>query len=256
MTLHRIRVIPILLLRGKGLVKTVRFKEPTYVGDPINAIRIFNEKEVDELVFLDIEATPKGREPDLGMLRDIASECFMPLCYGGGLKSLSAIEQVLKVGVEKVALNTALAESPDLVRDAARRFGSSTVVGSIDYRRSLLGKAGVCTVSGTKATGMPLRDAARRAEDLGVGELLLTAIDREGTMSGYDLDGIRSVAESVSIPVIANGGARGLDDFRAAVHEGKASAVAAGSLFVFVGRHRAVLITYPSQSDLRSRVYA
>lgn len=253
--MHRVRVIPILLLRGKGLYKTVRFRDPTYVGDPINAIRIFNEKEVDELVFLDIEASTHGRGPDLGMLRNIASECFMPLCYGGGVNSLDQIEEILKVGVEKVSLNTALAERPDLVKEAARVHGSSTIVGSIDYRRSLLGRATVHTRAGTTSTRMSPQDAARRAEDLGVGELLLTCIDREGTLTGYDLELLASVTEAVRIPVIANGGARGLDDFRAAVTTANASAVAAGSVFVFVGKFRAVLITYPSQHDLRDRVY-
>lgn len=254
--MHRVRVIPILLLRGRGLVKTVRFKDPTYVGDPINAIRIFNEKEVDELIFLDIEATIRGRPPDLDILASVASECFMPLCYGGGVTSLHQIESILKVGVEKVALNSSLAESPELIREAARIHGSSTIVGSIDYRRSLLGKAVVHVRSGTKSAGMSLRDAARRAEDLGVGEILLTAIDREGTLSGYDLESIASVAESVTVPVIANGGARGLEDFKAAITRAGASAVAAGSVFVFVGRHRAVLITYPSQADLQAHVYS
>jgi len=253
---RRIRVIPILLLRGKGLVKTREFADPTYIGDPINAIRIFNEKEVDELVFLDIEATSSGRSPDLTMLRSIASECFMPLCYGGGVRSVSAIDDILTVGVEKVSLNTALFDAPDVVRDATRTHGSSSIVGSLDFKRSLLRKPTCYTSGGKRNTGISLLDGARRAEDLGVGELLLTAMDREGTLSGYDIDSIRSVAEVVHIPVIANGGARDLADFRSAVTVGKASAVAAGAQFVFYGKHRAVLITYPSQADLREQLFA
>ncbi len=253
--MRRVRVIPALLLRGKGLVKTVRFRDAKYVGDPINAIRIFNEKEVDELVFLDITATTDGRAPDLDTLGAIASECFMPLCYGGGVRSLPDIDRVLNVGVEKVALNTLLHESPDTIAAAVREHGSSTIVGSIDFKRTWTGRTAVVTRAGTVDTGMSLLDAARRAESLGVGELLVNAIDRDGTMRGYDLDAIREVSAAVRIPVIACGGAGSLGDLRAAIRDAGAAAVAAGSLFVFVGKHRAVLITYPSQEDLRQHVY-
>jgi cyclase len=253
--MNRFRVIPSLLLNGSGLYKTRRFKEPKYIGDPINAVRIFNEKEVDELIFLDIAASQKGAEPNYGILKSIATECFMPLCYGGGIANLSQIEQILKIGVEKVALNTCLFESPSVVAQAAKSFGSSTIVVSIDFRRSLLGKVMAYYRSGTKNAGVTLLDAAQRAVELGAGELLINAIDRDGMQSGYDLDAIRAVTSSVPIPVIASGGAGSLADFRAAVFEGGASAVAAGSFFVFVGKHRAVLITYPEQSKLLSEVY-
>lgn len=251
----RKRVIPCLLLRKGGLYKTVQFKEPKYVGDPINAVRIFNEKEVDELIFLDIEATIANRAPDLQMLKSIASECFMPLCYGGGVASLTDIEKILKIGVEKVSLNTALAENPAVVRQATRLFGNSTIVGAIDFKRTVFGKAMAWTRSNQNNTGIPLIDFARRTEDLGVGEIFLNSIERDGSMKGYDLAAIRDVASAVSVPVIACGGAGALAHFRTAIHEGGASAVAAGSFFVFVGKHRAVLITYPLQSELHSQVF-
>jgi cyclase len=253
--MNRFRVIPSLLLNGSGLYKTRRFKEPKYIGDPINAVRIFNEKEVDELIFLDIAASQKNSEPNYGILKSIATECFMPLCYGGGIANLSQIEQILKIGVEKVALNTCLFESPTTVAHAAKSFGSSTIVVSIDFRRSLLGKNTAYYRCGTKSAGVTLLDAARKAVDLGAGELLINSIDRDGMQSGYDLDAIRAVTSAVPIPVIASGGAGSLSDFRAAVVEAGASAVAAGSFFVFVGKHRAVLITYPEQAKLLSEVY-
>lgn len=255
--MRRYRVIPTLLLRGKGLVKTTRFKDPKYVGDPINAIRIFNEKEVDELVFLDIEATRTGRTPDLQTLSDIASECFMPLCYGGGVNRPELIEQILKTGVEKVSINSALVDNPELVRHAAREHGSSTIVASIDYKRGgLFGKAQVYTHAGTRGTGKSPVELAKLAEDLGAGEIALNCIDRDGTLQGYDVDMVRKVADAVSVPVIAVGGAGSLADFRSAIREGHASAVAAGAFFVFHGKHRAVLITYPGQDALREHVYA
>lgn len=252
----RYRVIPVLLLKGAGLYKTVRFKDPKYVGDPINAVRIFNEKEVDELFFLDLEASRTGKTPNLQMLRNIAGECFMPLGYGGGVNSPDLVEKILKVGVEKVSFNTALVEQPDVVREAARRHGSSTIVASIDFKRGWFGKPTAHIKSGTVNTGLDPVDLARRAEDLGVGEILINSIDRDGTMQGYDLEIVSKVAQAVHVPTIACGGAGSLQHFRQAIHEAGASAVAAGSFFVFVGKHRAVLITYPSQQDLAERVFA
>lgn len=251
----RYRVIPVLLLRGAGLVKTQKFKDAKYIGDPINAVRIFNEKEVDELVFLDIEATVKGRAPNFDMLRNIASECFMPLCYGGGVRDLRTIETILKTGVEKVAVNSALVEDPEMIRKATQMFGGSTIVASIDFKRGLFGKAEGFVRSGCQRTKSSPVEMALRAEDLGVGEILLNSIDRDGAMQGYDLDVTQRVAEAVGLPVIACGGAGSLGHFRAAIKDGKASAVAAGSFFVFVGKHRAVLITYPSQSELASQMF-
>jgi cyclase len=252
----RHRVIPVLLLRGAGLVKTTKFKDAKYVGDPINAVRIFNEKEVDELVFLDIEATVNGRAPNLDTLRNIASECFMPLCYGGGVRDLPTIEAILKTGVEKVSLNSALLEHPDMVREAARIHGSSTIVAAIDFKKGFFGKAEACIRAGRQGTGLTPVELAKRAEDLGVGEILLNSIDRDGTMAGYDLEMTKQVAEAVQVPVITCGGAGSLAHLRAAIHEAHASAVAAGAFFVFHGKHRAVLITYPSQADLKTGVFA
>ena len=246
----RTRVIPCLLLRNGGLVKTVKFADPKYVGDPINAVRIFNEKEVDELVFLDISATAAGRGPNLELIRDIATEAFMPFGYGGGVRTIEQVASLVAAGVEKVVLNTVASERPDFVREAARLVGSSSVVVSVDVKRSLLGKYEVVTCNGTRRTGLEPAEWSRRVEDLGAGEIFLTAVDRDGTQKGYDLSLLRQVTEAVTIPVIASGGAGRLADFRAAVSEAGASAVAAGSLFVFHGKHRAVLITYPDYREL------
>lgn len=247
----RTRVIPCLLLRNGGLVKTVKFADPKYVGDPINAVRIFNEKEVDELVFLDISATAAGRGPNLELIRDIATEAFMPFGYGGGVRTIEQVAALVALGVEKVVLNTIAPELPDFVREAARLVGSSSVVVSIDVKRSLLGKYEVVTCNGTRKTGIDPVEWARRVEDLGAGEIFLTAVDRDGTQKGYDVALLRQVTEAVTVPVIASGGAGQLSDFKAAVRDGGASAVAAGSMFVFHGKHRAVLITYPDYRDLQ-----
>ena len=248
--MENIRVIPILLLKNFGLYKSVKFKDHRYVGDPINAIRIFNEKEVDELVFLDIEATIKKQPPDLQMLADIASECFMPLCYGGGINSIKEIERILYTGVEKVSINTSAFEKPNLIREAVKEFGSSTIVVSIDVKHTLLSGYKVFTRSGKFNTKREPVDYAIEMEQLGAGELLINSIDADGSMTGYDLKLVKKITESVGIPVIACGGAGSIKDMHDVVHQGNASAVAAGSFFVFQGKHRAVLITYPSKEDL------
>jgi cyclase len=245
------RVIPCLLLSNGGLVKTRKFENGVYVGDPINAIRIFNEKEVDELVLLDIRASLEKRGPDYDLLKEIASECFMPLAYGGGIISIDQIRTLLRLGIEKVILNTALNRDPNFVREAVDTFGSQAITASIDVRRKLFGRYEVITLAGTEATGLTPVEAARKAEELGVGEILLTSIDAEGSMTGYDIDLLAQVSQSTNVPVIASGGAGKLDDFRTAVRAGHASAVSAGSMFVFYGPHRAVLITYPQYSTLR-----
>ena len=244
------RVIPTLLLRGAGLVKTTGFRNPKYVGDPINAIRIFNDKEVDELVLLDITASRTGKGPAFGTIENIASECFMPVAYGGGITSVEQIRRVLSTGVEKVVLNTAALRDPQLVRDAVREFGSQAVVVSIDVKRKLFGRCEVYAEGGTKPTGHEPVAYARQMEDLGAGEILLTAIDRDGTMKGYDLELVSRVTSVLGIPVIASGGAGSIADFAKASRQGGAAAVAAGAMFVFHGPHRAVLITYPDQSEL------
>jgi cyclase len=247
----RTRVIPCLLLRNRGLVKTVRFKDPTYLGDPINAVKIFNDKEVDELIFLDIKATAEKREPPFKLISEIASECFMPFCYGGGIKSLKDIQSILNLGVEKVSVNSYAAENPHFVRAAADLVGRQSIVVSLDVKKHLSGQYEVFSRGGKKPTGLNPVQFAIEMEKMGAGELLLNSIDRDGTMAGYDLELIKSVTESVSIPVVACGGAGKLEDFSDAVREGGASAVAAGSLFVFQGRLRGVLINYPSPNDLQ-----
>lgn len=250
--MRRTRVIPCLLMKEGGLVKTRRFRDPVYVGDPINAIKIFNDKEVDELCLLDIDATRSGRGPDLGLIAAVASECFMPLAYGGGIRSLETIRDILKIGVEKVVLNTAAVGDLGLIEQASREFGAQAVVVSIDAKRSLLGGYKIKVEGGRRtAPGTP-EAFARAAVATGAGEVLLQSIDRDGTLSGYDIPLIRRIAQSVDVPVIAAGGAGSVDDFRIAVEQGHASAVAAGSMFVFHGKHRAVLINYPLQDALAS----
>jgi imidazole glycerol-phosphate synthase subunit HisF len=244
------RVIPCLLLRGQGLVKTTRFKEPKYVGDPINAIKIFNDKEVDELVLLDISASKEGRGPAFTVIEEVASECFMPLAYGGGIRSVEEARRILKLGVEKVVFNSTAWHQPEVLRDAAREFGAQAVVASIDVRRKLFGRHEVCIDNGTRPTGMDVVEYARRMEAQGAGEILLTAIERDGMMQGYDLELIAKVSAAVGIPVIASGGAGSLAHLKDAVEKGGANAVAAGALFVFHGPHRAVLITYPKRAEL------
>lgn len=247
--------MPALLLRGRGLVKTVRFKQPVYVGDPVNTIRIFNEKEVDELVVLDIDATRERRGPNLPLIRELAGECFMPLAYGGGITEIEQIRALLRAGVEKVVLNTTVWTQPALVTEASRIFGSQAVVVSIDVRKSLLRRSRVYAAAGSRDTGIDPVTAARRAEELGAGEILLTSIDRDGSYLGYDVPLIRAVAEAVSLPVVACGGASSVDDFLPAIRDGGASAVAAGSLFVFQGVHRAVLVHFPDQGTLEEKLF-
>lgn len=252
--MNKTRVIPILLLRGKGLVKTVKFKDPKYIGDPINSVRIFNEKEVDELVFLDITATPEGRGPDFELLSDIASEAFMPMAYGGGITSLDQVQRVFALGFEKVIFDTVAYTDPQLIQDAVAIYGSQSIVGCVDVRKTLLGRYELISHAGKSKQPVSLSEHLKTLERQGVGEIIVNAVDRDGTQSGYDLKLIREVSSSVSVPVVACGGASSIDDFVAAVHEAGASAVAAGSLFVFVGPHRAVLINYPARAELASRL--
>jgi len=240
------RVIPVLLLADGGLVKTVRFRDERYVGDPINAVRIFNDKQVDELVLLDIRATAEGRLPDEAAIEEIASEAFMPVAYGGGVRDVATANRLIQLGVEKVVVNAAAVEAPAEVAAIADRLGSSTLVVAIDAVARGPGAWEVVTRSATRRTGLDVRAHAEAMARLGAGELFVTAVDRDGTMDGYDLALVRTVASAVDIPVIACGGAGSLVDLATVVREGGAAAAAAGSLFVFHGRHRAVLITYPS----------
>jgi len=247
----RTRVIPTLLLRNTGLVKGEKFANHKYVGDPINAVKIFNTKEVDELAFFDITASVEGRSPNYDLLSDIASEAFMPFAYGGGLKSVQDIEKLFKTGVEKAIINTAAAQNLDIVRQASAVAGSQSIVVAMDAKRSIMGKYHVYNESGRRNTGLNPLDYAKMAEDAGAGELIVTAIDREGTGRGYDTELIAKVSKAVNIPVVASGGAGSLQHFRQAVDAG-ASAVAAGSMFIFHGKHKAVLITYPDYQHLEA----
>ena len=243
-----VRVIPCLLWKGGGLVKTIKFSKPTYIGDVTNAIRIFNEKEVDELMLMDIEASTKGKKPDLNLIRQIACECFMPICYGGGINTISDIRQILSLGVEKVSLNTVAVENPAFIKEAARAYGSSTIVVCIDYKRNLFGKPVITYKSGKEKKKMHPLDFALQMEEMGAGEIVLQSIDRDGTMVGYDTELIARIAEKLSVPVIALGGAGTNEHLKEVLKTGSVSAVAAGSMFVFKGRHRAVLINYPDRN--------
>lgn len=247
----RVRVIPSLLLQGTGLVKTRKFKNPVYIGDPINAVKIFNDKEVDELIFLDIKATPEKRGPNIRLIKDIASEAFMPFGYGGGIQSLNDIEKLFNLGIEKVILNTIAFKESQIVAEASRIYGSQSIVAAIDVNSNILGKYEVWSYCGKYNTKINPVDFALKMQDLGAGEIFLNSIDREGTMKGFDIKLIKSVSKMIQIPLVASGGAGGLQDFRTAVNEGGASAVSAGSMFVFHGIHRAVLITYPGYEELK-----
>lgn len=247
----RPRIVPCLLLRNGGLVKTTRFRDPVYLGDAVNIVRIFNDKEADEIALLDITASRERRGPDIAFVQQVASECFMPLCYGGGVRTIEQVRALFLAGVEKVALNAAAADDPGFVRAAADRFGSQSVVVSMDVRRTMLGRYRVW-VPGTGATRPEEPEAyAVAAQAAGAGEILLQSVDRDGTMRGYDLQLVRRVTSAVDIPVIACGGAGSVADLVAVVREGGASAAGAASMFVFQGRHRAVLITTPSDQELR-----
>jgi cyclase len=249
----RTRCIPCLLLDGARLVKTVRFRQPTYVGDPINAVRIFNDKEVDEIAVLDITAHRRA-EPQFELISQIASECFMPMCYGGGVRSIQQMQRLFQSGVEKVAVNTAAVADPALVTGAAERFGSQSIVVAVDVKKTWLGGYAVHTHGGRTRTQWDPVAYAREMEKRGAGEFFLNSMDRDGTGEGFDLELIRRVTQAVSIPVIACGGAGKIEDLAAAVKKGGASAVAAGSLFVFHGPHRAVLITYPERRTLEQQL--
>ncbi len=245
------RVIPSLLKRGLSLVKTVQYHDFTYIGDPLNTIQIYNNLMVDELAFLDIEATIKGKKPDFKLIKDLASQCFMPLAYGGGIKNLTDMKKIFTLGVEKIIICSYAVENPDFITKAAQLFGSQSIVVSIDARKNFWGKYEIFTASGTEPAKIDPCTFAKLMEEKGAGEILLNSIDRDGTFKGYDVNLIREVTKNLSIPVIACGGAGGLGDLKSAVRAG-ASAVAAGSLFVYQRPNReSVLINYPSQEELR-----
>lgn len=245
----RYRIIPTLLLKNDGLVKTMKFKNPVYVGDPINAVQIFNKKEVDELIILDITATLEKSDLKYKKIEEIVSEAFMPIGYGGGINKIDQIEKLFKLGIEKVILNTAAFQNPDLIKQAALTFGNQSIVVAIDVKKDLFGNNRIYTHAGTKKQDIDLVKALKIFENAGAGEIFINSIDGDGTMTGYDINLIKLVSENVTMPVVASGGAGKLEHFSQAISAG-ASGVAAGAMFVFHGIHRAVLISYPKYEEL------
>ena len=245
----RPRIIPVLLINDRDLIKTCNFKNPTYLGDPVNAVKIFNRKGIDELSILDISATKRGAEPDFNLLEDIASQAFMPLSYGGGIQTIEQVRKLLAIGYEKVVINTALIKNPELVREAVMLAGGQSVVASIDAKM-IDGKYQCVIRDGSETIDIAPVELAQKAEELGVGEIFINSIDRDGMMQGYDIPLVRNITDAVQIPVTACGGAGGIGDLKKVLEEGNAHAAAGGSMFVYYGRLKAVLITAPSEDEL------
>jgi cyclase len=245
--MYRARIIPCLLIRGNGLVKTKKFKDPVYIGDPLNAMRIFSDKEVDEIVVLDIDASRLGGEINYDLISEMAGEAFMPMAYGGGIRSIDQVRRLIRSGIEKIVVNSATVDSTDVITAAAGIFGRQAVVGAIDVKRSLFGGYKVMVKSGTVEVSVGLDDHVRNLVSAGVGEIFINSIDQDGLMTGYDLNLVRRVSELVDVPVVACGGAGTVEHLQAGVAAG-AAAVSAGSMFVFHGKRRAVLINYPSDA--------
>lgn len=245
----RPRVIPCLLVHDKGLVKTVRFKDPKYVGDPINAVRIFNEKHVDELTVLDIDASVLKKEPDYQMIEHLAAECRMPLCYGGGVKTADQAQRIFGLGVEKISISSAAVEDPTLVTRIAERVGSQSVVVTIDVKKKLLGGYEVYINNGKKGTGKNPFELAKQVQNYGAGEIVLNYIDNDGVMKGYDLHLAEKMRETITLPLTILGGAGSLDDIGALIDKFGIIGASAGSLFVFKGVYKAVLINYPNTEE-------
>lgn len=250
----RSRVIPNLMIHNSGLYKTTKFnlRKAQYIGDPINAIKIFNDKMVDEIIILDVDASKKNRDPDWNALSELSSECFMPAAYGGGIRSIIDIKRLFEVGFEKAILNTILIDNSNIVKDAVEIFGSQSIVASIDIKKNLFGKYEVFNSSIGKRTNLNPLDFIVDLAEMGIGELFITFVDLEGSMKGYDIDFLRQVTSLLDIPVVVNGGAGNLKHFQDAINLGGASAVSAGSMFVFSGPHKAVLITYPDYDELEA----
>ncbi len=249
--MFRARIIPVLLLRDKGLIKTVKFKSSKYVGDPINAVRIFNDLGADELVFLDIDASKQNRDIDIEFIKQISKEANMPFAIGGGIKSLETIKKYINSGAEKVIINSEAFFNPTLIKEAVEEFGSSTIVVSMDVNKNFFGKQKVFVNSGKYNTKIDPISYAQNIDKLGVGEIIINSIYNDGMLSGYDFELIKEVSKKVSVPVVALGGARDFKDFNRAINESYASAVAAGSMFVFHGPRKAVLINYPTREEVR-----
>ena len=245
----RPRIIPSLLIQDNGLVKTVNFKNPKYVGDPINAVRIFNEKEVDELAIFDIDATVNGNEPNYSLIERLASQSMMPLCYGGGVKTVEQAQRIFSLGIEKIALSSSVLQNPKLITEISERVGSQSVIVVLDVKKKLLGGYEVYTHNGKKATGINPIKFAEEAQQLGAGEIVINSIDRDGVMKGYDLDLIAKVREKITLPMTVLGGAGSLEDIEKVIATHGVIGVAAGSLFVFKGPYKAVLINYPNKIE-------
>jgi cyclase len=246
----RPRIIPCLLVHRGGLYKTVEFGQPKYVGDPLNAVRIFNEKEVDELMVIDIDASRLGKEPDYKLIANLALECRMPLCYGGGVKTVEQFDRIIGLGVEKVSVSSAAVDDPELIGRAAARVGSQSVVVVVDVKKTgLFRKAEVVTLNATKRVGLEPAAWVTKLQQLGAGEIVLNNVDRDGEMKGYDFDLVDDVRKATSLPLTVLGGAGSIDDLRALVQRHGVIGAAAGSLFVFKGKYRAVLINYPSRAE-------
>lgn len=244
------RIIPTLLVHKKGLVKTVKFKDPKYVGDPINAVKIFNEKEVDELIVLDIDASALNMEPDYKMIEDLAAECRMPLCYGGGIKTNEQAQRIFRLGVEKIAISSVAVERSEIIAQMAEKVGNQSVVVVMDVKKKMFGgKYELYTLNGKKSTGLDPVLYAKKMQDLGAGEIVINSIDNDGVMTGYDVTLIEKIRAQISIPLTVSGGAGTLDDIGTIIQEHGIIGVSAGSLFVFKGKYKAVLINYPTPTE-------
>lgn len=245
----KIRIIPILLLENNGLVKTKQFKKRTYIGDSINAIKIFNEKEVDELVVLDIDASKKTKEPNFALLKELATECFMPFGYGGGIKKLEHIQKLFSLGIEKVIINSALQEDRKFIEEAIQIYGSQSIVASVDIKKTFFGSYSIYNHVKRKNITKDIKSYIQELEEFGFGEIIVNNIDKDGMMNGYDLTLLKILEDSTRLPIVHAGGAKNLNDIKLAVSEG-ATSLAAGSMFVFQGEHNAVLISYPKYKEL------
>ena len=245
----RPRIIPSLLIQDNGHVKTVNFKNPKYVGDPINAVRIFNEKEVDELAIFDIDATAKGLEPNYSLIERIANQSRMPLCYGGGVKTVEQAQKIFGLGIEKIALSSAVLHNPELITQIANRVGAQSVIVVLDVKKKLFGGYEVYTHNGKKSTGINPFDFAEKAQRLGAGEIIINSIDQDGVMKGFDMNLIDKVRDKISLPLTVLGGAGELQHIQQVIHKHGVIGVAAGSLFVFKGVYKAVLINYPEKGE-------
>lgn len=244
------RIIPVLLMHKGGLYKTKKFKKPKYIGDSINAIKIFNEKEVDELILLDIDASKENKEPNYKLIEDIASECFMPLCYGGGIKNLEQIKKIFSLGVEKISLNNILFEDDTLVKKAVEIYGSQSIVASVDINKTIFGKHTIYNYKTKKNTTLSYYNFINKLEEIGIGEILINSVYNDGMLGGYDIELLKNISEKINIPIVALGGAGSIDDFKKVIDNTEISALAAGSMFVFHGKHQAVLIKYPKREEI------